>query len=161
MGEQNQMQQAFMAYLADKYQTEDINGLIKQLQSTPGEQGETKLQDEVMEFQKLMQSQQTQAMKNGAQINYLKKLKGGCPEGYEVSYYKSGGHICSKCVAKAQAGAETPSENKQFFTADQVPAAKCGGKTKKKENGGKTEKDCNGKKLSKRCKFGGVLYFNK
>jgi hypothetical protein len=53
--DQQQMQEMFMQYLAEKYQTEDIDTLVQQLQSTPGENGETKLEDELMEFQQVLQ----------------------------------------------------------------------------------------------------------
>jgi hypothetical protein len=69
-----------MAYLADKYQTKDINNLIKQLQSTPGDTNETKLEDELQEFQTVLE-QSTQSARNGARL-YLKRLRGGCPDGY-------------------------------------------------------------------------------
>ena len=105
--DQQQMQEMFMQYLAEKYQTEDIDTLVQQLQSTPGENGETKLEDELMEFQQvLQQGGQPQVAKNGAKLEYLKKLKGLCPEGTEVSYYKNGNKICSKCIAKQEKGAK-------------------------------------------------------
>ncbi len=113
MNEQ-QMQQAFMAYLADKYQTKDINGLIKQLMSTPGDTNETKLEDELQEFQTVL-SQNVQSARKGARL-YLKSLRGGCPEGYATVYYKAGGNItCSKCVKQIERGAKIPKKKKQFF----------------------------------------------
>jgi hypothetical protein len=35
--------------------------------------------------------------KLGTKLEYIKKLKGVCPEGYEMSYYKVGGRICKTC----------------------------------------------------------------
>ena len=150
--DQQQMQEMFMQYLAEKYQTEDIDTLVQQLQSTPGENGETKLEDELMEFQQvLQQGGQPQVAKNGAKLEYLKKLKGLCPEGTEVSYYKNGNKICSKCIAKQEKGAKVT--KKQYFkqnTPADVQAA-C--------NGGKAKKSCNGAKLTKKCKTGGTIEF--
>lgn len=112
MNEQ-QLQQAFMAYLADKYQTKDINNLIKQLQSTPGDTNETKLEDELQEFQTVLE-QSTQSARNGARL-YLKRLRGGCPDGYTTQYYRNGGGmVCSKCVKNIEKGSKMP-KKKQFF----------------------------------------------
>jgi hypothetical protein len=46
--------------------------------------------------QQLME-QQTQKAQKGAKLEYLKTLKGQCPEGYELNFYKAGGKVCSKC----------------------------------------------------------------
>lgn len=39
----------------------------------------------------------------GAKLEYYKKLKGVCPEGEELVYFKQGGRICKACQ-KAQKG---------------------------------------------------------
>ena len=39
--------------------------------------------------------------KDGARIDYIKRLQGRCPEGYEVEKYMAGG--CVKCRKKAMA----------------------------------------------------------
>jgi hypothetical protein len=33
----------------------------------------------------------------GAKLEYYKKLKGVCPEGEELVYFKQGGRICKAC----------------------------------------------------------------
>lgn len=52
----------------------------------------------------IIQSRQqpTQAMRKGAKLNYLRKITGNCPEGTQLTYYKVGGQICSKCEAIQQ-----------------------------------------------------------
>lgn len=62
--------------------------------------------------------QKKKAMK-GTKLNYIKELKGICPEGYEITYQAAGGHLCPVCKKK-------------------VEEAKCGKKmkTKKHESGG-------------------------
>ena len=40
---------------------------------------------------------QTQVAKQGAKLNYIKKLRGECPEGFEMTYFKVGGKVCKKC----------------------------------------------------------------
>ena len=121
MDAKQQMQQIFMSYLSQKYNTDDINTLIQKLQSTPGEQGETKLEDEIIEFKQVLQQQQgePQMAKDGTKLNYLKQLRGQCPEGTELKYFKEGGTICSKCV-KAQNGIKTKKPQKQYFKKETV-----------------------------------------
>lgn len=43
--------------------------------------------------------QQVQAARHGAKLNYLASLRGYCPEGSHLEYFKAGGQICKKCVA--------------------------------------------------------------
>lgn len=64
------------------------------------------------------QQKTTKAM-NGTKLNYIKELKGICPEGYEVEYFAAGGHICSRCAAKKK-----------------IEEAKCGKKMKAKKHEG-------------------------
>lgn len=97
-----------------------------------------------------LQGQQVQAAKFGAKLNYLRQLKGQCPEGYEMQYYKKGGQLCKKCMKKEQGGEvsnQVPA-NKCGNTIDQFKA-KCGKKMKKKANGGDVEMDKCGNKMKK------------
>lgn len=119
MDAKQQIQQIFMSYLSQKYNTDDINTLIQKLQSTPGEQGETKLEDEMIEFKQVLQQGEPQMAKDGTKLNYLKQLRGQCPEGTELKYFKEGGTICSKCV-KAQNGIKTKKPQKQYFKKELV-----------------------------------------
>ena len=43
-----------------------------------------------------------QMARKGAKLNYLKRISNTCPEGTQLTYYKVGGQICSKCEAMAQ-----------------------------------------------------------
>lgn len=51
------------------------------------------------EFQETNKSEVPMSQK-GSKLNYIKQLKGICPEGYEVEYYKNGGEVCSRCKKK-------------------------------------------------------------
>lgn len=75
----------------------------------------------------------TQSAKFGAKLNYIKRLNGICPEGYEMQLFKAGGRVCKKCMKKAKM--------EQGGTAPQsvVDAYKCGRKMKKKRAGGNIE----------------------
>lgn len=136
MNEQ-ELQQAFIQFLAQKTGAktqQELEAVIQQL----GEEG---LKQAYAEFMQMMQQQQVQAAKFGAKLSYIKRLRGQCPEGYEIEYFKSGGQLCKKCAKKQamQDGGKTPE--------DPVDAFKCGRKMKKKENGGVVDFAKCGKKM--------------
>ena len=70
--------------------------------------------------------QALQMARKGAKLNYLKSLKGDCPEGEEVVYFQKGGTICKKCEKKKQ---ETL--KKTNSSSDVIEEFKKGRKTKK------------------------------
>lgn len=74
-----------------------------------------------------MQGQAIQAAKFGAKLNYIRSLRGLCPEGYEMQYFKKGGQLCKKCVAKQNKNKEKLEEG----GTSPVDAFKCGRKMKK------------------------------
>lgn len=128
MNEQ-ELQQAFIQFLAEKTGAktqQDLEKVIQQL----GEEG---LKAAYAEFMQTMQ-QQVQAAKFGAKLNYIKELRGQCPEGYETEFFKKGGSVkkrCKKCEKILSTGGEVPT--------NAIDAFKCGKKMKKKENGGNIE----------------------
>lgn len=78
--------------------------------------------------------QMSQMAKQGAKLAYVKKLRGECPDGMEMHYYKVGGVMCKKCMQK-------------------IEAEKCGGKTKKKKCGGEIKKNSKGGECSTVSEF--------
>lgn len=147
MNEQ-QLKQAFIQFLAQKTgarNQQELEAAIQQM----GEEG---LQQAYAEFMQAIQQQQVQAAKFGARLNYIRKLRGQCPEGYEMQYYKAGGQLCKKCMKKQamEEGGEIPQNpidqfkcgrkmKKKKAQGGAIDLDKCGGKTKKpkkKENGG-------------------------
>lgn len=65
------------------------------------------------QFQQYLQQEahkQTQMAKLGAKLNYIKQIKGECPEGTYKYYFKAGGRICSACrgMRTAEEGMEIP-----------------------------------------------------
>ena len=62
------------------------------------------------QYQQLVQmGQQAQQQQAGAKVaalgsklNYIKKIKGLCPEGEELVYMKQGGRVCPVCQKKAE-----------------------------------------------------------
>lgn len=104
------------------------------------EQGDPQAQQIAMMIQEELQNAQGQGpvppgqegvsyTKKGAKLNYINYLRGKCPEGYEIGYFKKGGHLCKACMKKKkmQEGAPMPEPQPN----DAVEAFKCGRKTKK------------------------------
>ena len=140
---EKKVQQAFIQFLAQKYQLKSQQELEAKIQ----ELGEDGLKAEYAEFQKVMAQQQSRKMMFGAKLNYIKGLKGQCPQGYELKYYREGGRMCAKCEAIKQQAPMNP-----------IEAFKCGRKTKKKkcQNGSSIEIDKCGNKMKKKSCGGSV-----
>ena len=85
-----------------------------QQQADQGDQQAAALVDAMNVIAKQMQTQQTQQPQRvmarlGTKLNYIRTIKGDCPEGQEVEYFKQGGLVCKKCVEKGAAGAKAKS----------------------------------------------------
>lgn len=182
--EKQQLQKLFTAFLIQQSgaKTEqELTDFIKQL----GEDGLKSM------YQKFIQSMQegTQSAKSGAKLNYIKSLRGKCPEGFELGYFKEGGKVCAKCIAKqekqgaiqfrpmqGEKGTKMVQDFKKELKTkkDKINISKK--KTDKKEFGGtiqidqkvldafkcggKVQKDCKGASM-KNCKGGLVKKSNK
>ena len=99
------------------------------------QQGDQSAQMAMQNIQQVVQQQQTPSMKLGAKINYIKSLRGQCPDGYEMKYFKRGGRICKECMKKQkkmEEGGKAP--------MNAVDSFRCGRKMKKNENGGNLKK---------------------
>ena len=91
--QQQQIMQAFSQWAQQK-------GVdIQQLQQNP-----QALEQALGQFMQEMQSQQTQAAKHGAKLQYIKSLKNQCPEVEELYYYKKGGSVGCGCKKKEDGG---------------------------------------------------------
>ena len=121
--EQDPQEQIVALVLAAMQGDKKATQQIQQIQ-TAAEQGD-KQAAQIMQFiQQVVQQMQQQAQKakHGAKLQYLASLRGECPEGTHMSYFKAGGQICKKCVQ------------------NQIQQDKCGGKAKKKmAKGGATK----------------------
>lgn len=95
MSEQ-ELQQAFFQWLAQKLGVQSQ----EELQQAVQQMGQEGLQQAYQQFiQEMQQQQGVQAARWGAKLDYIRQLRGQCPEGTELRYYKSGGRVCKKCVA--------------------------------------------------------------
>lgn len=142
MNEQ-ELQQAFIQFLAQKTGAktqQELEQVIHQL-------GEDGLKQAYAEFMQLVQQQQVRAAKFGTKLNYIKQLRGQCPNGYDVEYYKSGGNLCKKCVKKQIETGDTLTD----FKNRKIESDKCGKKIKKKkcQNGGFVSFNQNGNVLER------------
>lgn len=73
--------------------------------------------------------QMSQMARRGTKLQYIKRLRGECPEGYEMKVFKAGGVICEKCMKKAV----TKQEGGEIDAVAKFKEMRCGGKTKKKK----------------------------
>lgn len=128
------------------------------------------------EAQKYIQAAQqqlsggTQVARLGAKLNYIKQIKGDCPEGEELVYFKKGGRFCKACRKKQEGGnvdeianfkkqrEEKKCGGKMKECGGKMENNKCGGKMKnacggkmKEECGGKMEQKCGGKMENNKC----------
>lgn len=141
---------------APQDQQAQIQQAIMQISQATGEQPETiiaALKNGKENFKKVLEALQqgnVQAAKQmiqqlagtpmarlGIKLNYIRSLKGACPEGQEVKYFKEGGRMKCKCVDKA-AGGEKVSGKKEIESFKKKKA--CGGLKAKFEDGGKPQK---------------------
>ena len=121
---EKKIQQAFIQFLAQKYQLKSQ----QELETKIKELGNDGLKAEYAEFQKVIAQQQSRKMMFGAKLNYIKGLKGQCPQGYEMKYYKECGRVCAKCEAI-----------KQQVPMNPIDAFKYERKMKKKACGGSVQ----------------------
>lgn len=102
MNNQQELQKAFVAYLIQDAQSQGIQIQSEQdLQAYAEQLGEDGIKAKYQEFIQKMQGGVMARL--GAKLEYYKKLKGVCPEGEELVYFKQGGRICKACQ-KAQKG---------------------------------------------------------
>lgn len=146
------------AMQGDQQATQQIQQIMQAAQQ--GNQQAAQIAQMIQQVAQQMQQQQVQAARFGAKLNYIKQLKGQCPEGYKMEYYKEGGQLCKKCMKVHQDGGEVKQTPNTVAGQFKMEAAKCGKKMKKKEKGGAIESEkCGGKpKLVKRSGGGKQKY---
>lgn len=88
----------------DQQATQQIEQIMQAAQQ--GDQQAIQIAQMIQQVVEAMKQQKVKAQ-YGAKLNYIKRLKGACPEGEELQYYKEGGMIKAKCgckTLKAQGG---------------------------------------------------------
>lgn len=136
---EQELQKAFMAFLIEDAATQGMQIQseedLKQYVESLGQEG---IQAKYQEFMQLMSGASTQkpSKRLGGHLNYLKQIKGACPDGEETYYFKEGGSVkrgCKPCMEKAKKGAKF--DNKDNEDMDPVKKFKCGRKVKKAMGG--------------------------
>lgn len=139
--QQQQIMQAFDSWLQQ-------NGVDpNQIHGNP--QAEEQAMTQFLQEMQAQQGEaQAQAARHGAKLKYIKDLKGTCPDGTHLEYYKAGGRLCKKCM-KNQDGGEVEEDKKGGVLAQYkekvkkdcggAKMKKCGGKMKKHQIGGTIE----------------------
>lgn len=92
-------QQQIMALVQAAMQgDQEAQSTIQQIQQA-AQQGDQQASQMLQMIQGIMQQMQGQAQmaKRGAKLNYINRLKGNCPEGYQMNYFKIGGKVCRQC----------------------------------------------------------------
>lgn len=96
-----ELQKAFMAFLIEDAAAQGMQIKSEQdLQAYAQQLGEEGLKAKYQEFMQKMQGGVKAAL--GAKLNYIRKIKGLCPEGEELVYMKQGGRVCPVCQKKRQ-----------------------------------------------------------
>ena len=112
-----ELQKAFMTYLIEDAAAQGMQIQSEQdLQAYAQHLGEEGLKAKYQEFMQKMQGGVKAAL--GAKLNYINKLKGNCPDGYEMVYMKEGGRFCQVCQKKAEkaSGGKKLSEKKNAIS---------------------------------------------
>lgn len=144
------------AMQGDQQATQQIQQIMQAAQQ--GNQQAVQIAQMIQQVAQQMQQQQVQAAKFGAKLNYIKQLKGQCPEGYKMEYYKEGGQLCKKCMKVQQNGGAVDQTPNTVAGQFKMEAAKCGKKMKKAACGSKVETEkCGGKPKLKKKACGGPV----
>ena len=94
--QQQEVQKKFIQFLIQDAAKQGIQIKSEQdLQKYAQSLGEKGLKAKQQEFMQVMQG--GVMAKFGAKLEYIKKLKGICPEGYELKFFKQGGSVCKVC----------------------------------------------------------------
>ena len=168
-----QLVQAAMG--GDEQATAQIQQIMQAAQQ--GDQQAAQLAEMIMQVMNQMQGGAPEqggsapvAARNGAKLNYIKKLKGECPEGYEMKYFKAGGKVCKKCqkkVEKACGGTKAAKCGTKFHRAGGVMEgilnemfAKGGAMNRNKHTAFGEEKGANVVSTNHAGRWGGRKAFN-
>lgn len=153
---QQQIAQLVQAAMqGDEQATQQIQQIMQAAQQ--GDQQATQLAQMIQDVAQQMQQQQVQAAKFGAKLNYIKQLRGVCPDGYEMQYFKAGGAMgskivkeCVKCQKQEAGGKAAPKNLVEAFKEERTLKKKASGesvKPLKKTQGDKVKKARGGDQL--------------
>lgn len=114
--QQQIMQLVHAAMQGDQQATQQIQKIMQAAQ-----QGDQQAVELAQMIQAVMQ--QIKVAKFGTKLNYIKQLRGICPDGYEMQYFQKGGRVCKQCVQK----------NMKKEIKSPIDAFKCGRKVNQRK----------------------------
>lgn len=128
MDEQQIQQQIIQLVQAAMQGDQQANQYIQQVMQAAqqGDQQAQQLAGMIQQVAQQIQGQQAQMARRGAKLNYIRQLRGTCPEGYEMEYFKQGGTMGKRCKR-----CENASKKQDGGEVNPVDAFKCGRKMKK------------------------------
>ena len=138
------------AQTGDKKAEEQLTMLVQIVSAA--EKGDQQAVTQIQKIKQQFNGQKGVMAKQGAKLNYITKLNGNCPEGYEVIKFKIGGKVCSKCEkkkieSKIKDAEEVKSNSvKEFYASKKEDG---GTVTNKLKDGKELPKNQNGDKLNK------------
>lgn len=111
MGQQNLEQQVTQlvqaAAAGDQKATQQIEQIMKAAQQ--GNQDAIQIAQVIQKVIQGLKAKQGIRARLGAKLDYINKLKGNCPDGFEPYYFKNGGSAIKKgCRCKLRGGGNTP-----------------------------------------------------
>lgn len=102
---EQEIQQAFMAFLIEDAAAQGLQIKTEEdLKAYAQQLGEEGLQAKYQEFMQKMQG--GVKAKLGAKLNYMRKIKGLCPDGEEAYYFKEGGQVKRGCKCMEKGGVQ-------------------------------------------------------
>lgn len=133
MGQQNLEQQVTQlvqaAVAGDQKATQQIEQIMKAAQQ--GNQDAIQIAQVIQKVVQGLKAKQGIRARLGAKLDYINKLKGNCPDGFEPYYFKNGGSAIKKgCRCKLSGGGNTPVENSKTKKMNEVDKFKAKRPTK-------------------------------
>lgn len=135
-------EQGFISWLSEILKVNEPDQLDLEIKRL----GKDKLDELANQFNKEIWPIMAQQLKNtsiksakvGSKLDYITRLNGGCPEGYEVERFMAGGKPCSRCKKKSTVQMKKGSLMDSIKS--EIESNKCGGKMKRRkkmQEGGK------------------------
>lgn len=126
MGEQDIQKQIVALVQAAMQGNQEATQQIEQIMQA-AKQGDQQAMQIAQMIQQVIQAMKTPKAKYGTKLDYIKKLKGDCPDGEVKVFLKNGGCLCRK----KQEGGEIKEAPKKKMNAVEAFKAACGKKLKK------------------------------
>ena len=139
------------AQKGDQEAAKQLQGIIQLIKVAS--QGDSQAAQQLSQIKTQINSSEATIAKQGAKLEYIKRLNGKCPEGFEAVKYKLGGEAgfgmkCKKCdeAEKAKKGTKIVTKLESGKPSSKAVEEFKKGKTIKKQEGGITDGVSKGKR---------------